>query len=127
MIKSGTITQLSFSVVSRCGPGGSGGSTTDILLPKNVKVRANGRYTYTKKGNPTNGYASFTPTGRATTRRATGLRAVLPQRLPGVRADLRVPGVGSGATGHHCGKAEVAIFALTQNFTSITCRTRQLT
>lgn len=71
-IRSGTITQLSFAVVTRCGPGGSDGSNSDILLVKNVKLRAEGRYTRTVKGNSTNGFASFTIKGRATRRRVTG-------------------------------------------------------
>jgi len=71
-IKRGTITQLSFAVVSRCGLGGSEGSTTDILLVKNVKVKARGRFTYTEKGDSTNGLASFTLKGRATRKRVTG-------------------------------------------------------
>lgn len=71
-IKNGTITQLSFSVLTRCGLGGSEGSMTDILFVKNVRVKANGTYTYTEKGDSTNGYASFTLKGRATPKKVTG-------------------------------------------------------
>lgn len=71
-IKNGTILRLSFAVVTRCGPGGSDGSESDILLAENVKVKATGNFTYTEKGDSTNGYASFTVKGKATTRKVTG-------------------------------------------------------
>lgn len=71
-IKNGKISQLSFAVLTRCGTGGLKGSRSDILFVKGVKVKANGSYTYTEKGDSTNGYASFTLKGRATAKKVTG-------------------------------------------------------
>lgn len=71
-IKNGTILRLSFAVVTRCGIGGSEGSESDILFAENIKLKAGGNYSYTEKGDSTNGYASFTVKGRATTKKVTG-------------------------------------------------------
>ena len=51
-VKGGKIASLSFSVFTLCGIGGSNGSNTDAVAIKRVKIKANGRYRYSEKGEP---------------------------------------------------------------------------
>jgi hypothetical protein len=71
-VKAGKITNLSFSVYLLCGIGGSGGSTTDALAVKNVKLKKSGAFTVTSKGDSANGKATYVLKGRVTKRKVTG-------------------------------------------------------
>jgi hypothetical protein len=71
-VKKGKIKSLSFSVYTLCGIGGSGGSNTDAVAIKGVKVKANGTYKYSEKGDSSNGKATYTLKGKVTKKKVTG-------------------------------------------------------
>jgi len=71
-VRDGKIKSLSFSVYTRCGTGGSGGSMTDAVAIKNVRVKANGTYKAVSEGDSTNGLATYELRGRVTRSKVTG-------------------------------------------------------
>src|SRR3954451_12533696 len=71
-VKNGKIANLSFSVFTLCGIGGSGGSNTDAVAVKGVKIKANGSYRHSEKGDSSNGKATYTLKGKVTKRKITG-------------------------------------------------------
>ena len=71
-VKNGKIKSLSFSVYTLCGIGGSGGSNTDAVAIKGVKIKANGTYRHSEKGDSSNGKATYTLKGKVTGKRITG-------------------------------------------------------
>ena len=71
-VKKGKLASLSFSVFLRCGTGGSGGSTTDALAVRNVKIKANGAFTVKSEGDSSNGLATYVLKGKVTRTRVTG-------------------------------------------------------
>jgi hypothetical protein len=71
-VKNGKIASLSFSVFTLCGIGGSGGSNTDAVAIKGVKIKRNGSYKYSEKGDSSNGKATYTLKGKVTGSKITG-------------------------------------------------------
>ena len=71
-VKNGTIKNLSFSVYTRCGIGGSGGGATDVLVVKNAKVKSNGTFKVVSEGDSSNGLATYELVGKVTKRKITG-------------------------------------------------------
>jgi hypothetical protein len=71
-VKNGKIASLSFSVFTLCGIGGTNGSSTDAVAIKGVKIKANGSYKYSEKGDSSNGKATYTLTGKVTGKKITG-------------------------------------------------------
>jgi hypothetical protein len=71
-VKGGKIASLSFSVFTLCGIGGSNGSQTDAVAIKGVKIKANGTYKYSEKGDSSNGKATYTLKGKVTKGKVTG-------------------------------------------------------
>jgi len=71
-VKGGKIAKLSFSVFTRCGIGGSDGSSTDAVAVKGVKIKRNGTYRFSQKGDSSNGKSTFTLKGRVTGKKITG-------------------------------------------------------
>jgi hypothetical protein len=71
-VKGGKIASLSFSVYTLCGIGGSGGSSTDAVAIKGVKIKGNGTYKYSEKGDSSNGKATYTLKGKVTGSKITG-------------------------------------------------------
>jgi hypothetical protein len=71
-VKGGKIKSLSFSVYTLCGIGGSGGSNTDAVAISGVKIKANGSYKHSEKGNSANGKATYTLKGKVTNGKITG-------------------------------------------------------
>jgi hypothetical protein len=71
-VKGGKIASLSFSVFTLCGIGGSNGSNTDAVAIKSVKIKANGTYKHSEKGDSANGKATYTLKGKVTKGKITG-------------------------------------------------------
>jgi hypothetical protein len=71
-VKGGKIKSLSFSVFTACGIGGSGGFNTDAVAIKGVKIKANGTYKHSEKGDSANGKATYTLKGKVTNSKITG-------------------------------------------------------
>ena len=71
-VRSGKITNLSFSVYTRCGIGGSGGGATDAVAIRNVRVKSNGTYVAKSEGDSANGLATYELRGRVTRSKVTG-------------------------------------------------------
>ena len=71
-VKNGTIKNLSFSVYTRCGIGGSGGGATDVLVVKNAKVKKNGSFKVVSEGDSANGLATYELIGKVTKKKITG-------------------------------------------------------
>jgi hypothetical protein len=71
-VKNGTIKNLSFSVYTRCGIGGSGGGATDVLVVRNAKVKKNGTFKVVSKGDSSNGLATYELVGKVTKKKITG-------------------------------------------------------
>jgi hypothetical protein len=71
-VKGGKIASLSFSVYTLCGIGGSNGSNTDAVAIKGVKIRPNGTYKHSEKGDSANGKATYTLKGKVTKGKITG-------------------------------------------------------
>jgi hypothetical protein len=71
-VKKGKIASLSFSVFTLCGIGGSNGSNTDAVAISGVKIKANGSYKYSEKGDSANGKATYTLTGKVKKGKITG-------------------------------------------------------
>jgi hypothetical protein len=71
-VKGGKIKSLSFSVFTACGIGGSGGFNTDAVAISGVKIKANGSYKYSEKGDSANGKATYTLKGKVTNKKITG-------------------------------------------------------
>jgi hypothetical protein len=71
-VKRGAITDVRFSLSTRCGIGGSGGFRVDaVSIQRRIPVRG-GRFRYEQKGDSANGRATFVLTGTASGTRITG-------------------------------------------------------
>ena len=68
-VKGGKIASLSFSLSVRCS---SGSFSTDAVAVKRVRIKANGAYKVTSKGDSANGKATYVLKGRVTNKRITG-------------------------------------------------------
>jgi hypothetical protein len=71
-VKNGKIKSLTFSVYTLCGIGGSNGSNTDAVAIQGVKIKANGTYRHSEKGDSSNGKATYTLKGKVTGKKITG-------------------------------------------------------
>jgi hypothetical protein len=71
-VKNGRIASLSMSVYTLCGIGGSGGGSTDAIAIKGVKIKAGGKYSFSQKGDGSNGKSTFELKGRVTGKKITG-------------------------------------------------------
>lgn len=70
--KGNKLKRLSFSVYTLCGIGGSGGGSTDVLLVENVKIKSNGTFKVSSKGDSSNGLATYDLRGKVKGSKLTG-------------------------------------------------------
>jgi hypothetical protein len=71
-VKKGKIASLTMSVYTRCGIGGSGGGSTDAIAINGIKIKAGGKYSYSQKGDGSNGKSTFDLKGKVTAKKITG-------------------------------------------------------
>jgi hypothetical protein len=71
-VKRGAITDVRFSLNTRCGIGGSGGFLTDaVSIQKRIPVKG-GKFRYEQKGDGSNGKSTFVLQGTASGTKITG-------------------------------------------------------